>query len=100
MPRSASNSRESHSQPPIRVPLTQLKRGQRAIVDCSELTGLPEGDRCLLHAMGMHHECTVEVCRSGAPCIVQIDSTRLGLAGSVASKIMVTPLPDRPNGKA
>ncbi|MFO0782386.1 MAG: FeoA family protein [Phycisphaerales bacterium] len=89
-----------HPQPdssgPVRIPLTQLRRGQRAIVDCSELTQLPEGDRCLLHAMGLHHQCTVEVCRSGAPCIVQIDTTRLGLSGSVASKIMVTPLPDEP----
>lgn len=82
---------------PARIPLTQLRRGQRAVVDCSELTGLPEGDRCLLHAMGLHHECTVEVCRQGAPCIVQIQSTRLGLSGSVASRIMVTPLPDSPD---
>jgi Fe2+ transport system protein FeoA len=92
----ATSSSNPPSQDPLRVPLTQLKRGQRAKVDCSELTGLPEGDRCLLHAMGMHHECTIEVCRSGAPCIVQIESTRLGLAGSVASKIMVTILPDSP----
>lgn len=91
---------DSSAGAPRRVPLTQLKRGQRAVVDCSELTGLPEGDRCLLHAMGLHHECTVEVCRPGAPCIVQIESTRLGLAGSVASKILVTPLPDEPRAKA
>ncbi|MFO0963042.1 MAG: FeoA family protein [Phycisphaerales bacterium] len=81
------------SREPVRIPLTQLRRGQRAIVDCSELTALPEGDRCLLHAMGMHHACEVTVCRSGTPCIVQIDSTRLGLSGEVASKILVTPLP-------
>ncbi len=91
-----SDPAPSPSSQPTRIPLTQLKRGQRAVVDCSELTGLPEGDRCLLHAMGLHHECTVEVCRPGAPCIVQIQSTRLGLSGSVARRIMVTPLPDEP----
>jgi Fe2+ transport system protein FeoA/bacterioferritin-associated ferredoxin len=81
---------------PVRVPLTQLRRGQRAIVDCSELTDLPEGDRCLLHAMGMHHECEVRVCRPGTPCIVQIDNTRLGISGDVARKIFVTPIDDSP----
>ncbi len=77
---------------PVQIPLTQLRRGQRAIVNCSELTALPEGDRCLLHAMGMHDACEVTVCRPGTPCIVQIDSTRLGLSGAVASKILVTPI--------
>ena len=85
---------------PVRIPLTQLRRGQRAIVDCSELLDLPEGDRCLLHAMGMHHECEVRVCRSGTPCIVQIDSTRLGISGEVAKKILVTPIEDTPGAKA
>jgi len=77
-----------------RVPLTHLKRGERAIVDCSTLTHLPEEDRCLLRAMGMYDRCTVRVCRSGTPCIVQIDSTRLGLSGAVARKILVTPCHD------
>ncbi len=85
---------------PVRIPLTQLRRGQRAIVDCSELTDLPEGDRCLLHAMGMHHECEVRVCRPGTPCIVQIDSTRLGISGDVARKILVTPIEDSPGTPA
>ena len=79
---------------PIRIPLSQLQRGQRAIVDCSELVDLPEGDRCLLHAMGMHDECQLRVCSPGAPCIVQIDETRLGISADVARRIMVTPLED------
>ena len=85
---------ENPANKPVRIPLTQLQRGQRAIVDCSELTDLPEGDRCLLHAMGLHHECEVQVCRPGTPCIVQIDSTRLGISGDVARKILVTPVDD------
>lgn len=74
-----------------RIPLTQLKRGQSAIVDCSTLTHLPEEERCLLRAMGMYDRCTVKVCRPGTPCIVQVDSTRLGLSGTVARKILVEP---------
>lgn len=81
-----------------RIPLTQLKRGQRAIVDCSTLTHLPEEDRCLLRAMGMYDRCTVRVCRQGAPCIVQVDATRLGLSGSVARRILVTPC-DEPHAE-
>lgn len=87
-------SRHGGQPAPMRIPLTQLKRGERAIVDCSQLTGLPEGDRCLLHAMGLHHDCEVTVCRGGAPCIVQIEDTRLGLSGDVASRILVTPIRD------
>lgn len=82
-----------------RIPLTQLKRGERAVVDCSTLTHLPEEDRCLLRAMGLYDRCTVRVCRAGAPCIVEVDTTRLGLSASVARKILVTPChepePDR-----
>jgi Fe2+ transport system protein FeoA len=78
----------------VRVPLTQLRRGQRAIVDCSNLADLPEGERCLLHAMGMHDECQLRVCSPGAPCIVQIDDTRLGISADVARRIMVTPIED------
>ena len=92
--RPASLSMAPPANKPVRIPLTQLQRGQRAIVDCSELTDLPEGDRCLLHAMGLHHECEVQVCRPGTPCIVQIDSTRLGISGDVARKILVTPVDD------
>ncbi|MBM4112615.1 MAG: ferrous iron transport protein A [Phycisphaerae bacterium] len=77
-----------------RIPLTQLKRGQRAIVDCSTLTHLPEEDRCLLRAMGMYDRCTVRVCRPGTPCIVEVDATRLGLSGRVARRILVEPCDD------
>jgi bacterioferritin-associated ferredoxin/Fe2+ transport system protein FeoA len=85
---------EGTPSPPVRVPLTQLRRGQRAIVDCSNLADLPEGERCLLHAMGMHDECQLRVCSPGAPCIVQIDDTRLGISADVARRIMVTPIED------
>ena len=82
----------SMAQPPIRIPLSQLARGQRATVECSALDSLPNEHRCLLAAMGMGEQCEVRVCRPGTPCIVQIDRTRLGLPHGIADRIMVTPI--------
>jgi len=84
----------SVQQDPIRIPLTQLRRGQRATVECAALEGLPDDHRCLLSAMGLGDSCQLRVCRPGAPCIVQVDGTRLGIAHDVAAQILVTPLPD------
>ncbi|MSR28852.1 MAG: ferrous iron transport protein A [Phycisphaerales bacterium] len=77
---------------PVRIPLSRLARGQKAMIECSALAGLPNDHRCLLEAMGMGESCQVRVCRPGSPCIVQIDQTRLGLSKSVADMIMVTPI--------
>jgi len=82
--------------PPIRIPLTQLAPGQRATVDCSALDALPPGDRCLLTAMGLGERCEVRMCRGGRACILQVDTTRLGLSQDVAERIMVTPIDDAP----
>ncbi len=86
----------STQQDPIRIPLTQLRRGQRATVECAALDGLPDDHRCLLSAMGLGDSCQLRVCRPGAPCIVQVDGTRLGISHDVAAQILVTPLPDAP----
>lgn len=75
---------------PVKIPLSQLARGQRATVECSALDSLPNEHRCLLAAMGLGEQCEVRVCRPGAPCIVQIDRTRLGLPRDIADRIMVT----------
>ena len=74
-----------------RIPLTQLARGQRAIIDSESLTTLAEADRCLLRAMGIHESCELKVCKAGAPCISEVERTRVGLCGSVASKVFVKP---------
>ncbi len=81
---------------PVRVPLTQLKRGERAIVDLNDLAS---EDSKLLAAMGLEHACEVRVCRAGTPCIVQVEATRLGISADVAAKIIATPcscFPDVP----
>lgn len=79
--------------PPVRIPLNQLSRGQRATVECSALDALPETERCLLAAMGLGERCEVRVCKSGTPCIIQVDQARLGLPNEIAARIMVTPVP-------
>ncbi len=79
---------------PRRLPLTQLKRGDRAIVDLADLSA---EDSRLLSAMGLGHQCEVRVCRAGTPCIVQIEATRLGISADVAAKIIATPCSCYPN---
>ncbi len=75
---------------PIRLPLTQLKRGDRALVADSSLS---DEDRAILRAMGLDESCAFTVCRagSGGPCIIQIDATRLGLSPDLARRILTRP---------
>jgi len=79
-----------HEAQPIRLPLTQLKRGDRAVVAEAALS---HEDRAILQAMGLDESCTFTVCRagSGGPCIIQVDATRLGLSPDLARRIMTRP---------
>ena len=82
---------------PLRLPLTQLKRGDRAVVefDASEVvpTGLSADDRDILRAMGLDERRAFTVCRAGraGPCIIQVEATRLGLSPELARRIMTRP---------
>jgi Fe2+ transport system protein FeoA len=73
---------------PIRIPLTQLRRGDRAVV---ELGALEPDESKLLEAMGLANEAEVRVCRSGSMCIVQIEATRLGISAAMAARILARP---------
>jgi Fe2+ transport system protein FeoA len=75
---------------PIRLPLTQLKRGDRAMVAGTSLT---DDDKAVLRAMGLDETCEFTVCRngSGGPCIIQVDATRLGLSPELARRILTRP---------
>jgi Fe2+ transport system protein FeoA len=44
--------------------------------------------------MGLGERCEVRLCRRGHACIVQVDTTRLGIDERVAAQIMVTPIDD------
>lgn len=72
----------------VRIPLSQLRRGERAVVDTRDL---PEAESKLLAAMGMGERCEIRVCRAGTPCIVQIQAIRVGIGREVADRIITTP---------
>ena len=77
----------------VAIPLTQLRAGDRARLLA---TGL-QCDSCdLLNAMGLTDQCEIRVCKVGEPCIVQVNSTRLGISSRIAKQIMVVPKPDDP----
>lgn len=71
------------------VPLTHLAVGERGRLWASNLAG---HERRVLEAMGLVGESEIRIIKGGEPCIVQINSTRLALAGTVASQILVMPL--------
>ena len=75
---------------PARLPVLQrladLPVGSVARLSCRELS---EGEACLLAAMGMTEGCRLKVRTSGDPCIVEVRSTRIGLARSVAVRLVV-----------
>ncbi len=75
---------------PLKLPLTQLKRGDRAMVAS---TTLSEDDKVTLRAMGLDETCEFTVCRAGTggPCIIQIDAMRLGLSPLLAQRILTRP---------
>ena len=75
---------------PLKLPLTQLKRGDRAMVASSSLS---DEDKATLRAIGLDESCQFTVCRagSGGPCIIQIDAMRLGLSPDLARRIMTRP---------
>ncbi len=73
---------------PLRIPLSQLARGDRAVVETAEL-GAEES--AMLGAMGLHEGCEVTICRAGHNCIVQVESTRLGISRRVAQRILAVP---------
>jgi Fe2+ transport system protein FeoA len=71
---------------PVLQRLADLPPGSVARLSCEELS---EGEACLLAAMGMTEGCRLKVRTSGDPCIVEVRSTRIGLARSVAVRLVV-----------
>lgn len=72
----------------VPIPLSQLRSGDRARVHAADLCC---EDCDLLQAMGMTDQCELRVCRRGEPCIVQVNTTRLGLSAHLARRILVRP---------
>lgn len=77
-----------HPNPPI--PFVDLRAGDRARLADDDLL---DGDRETLSALGLTPSCRFRVARAGDPWIVQVHSTRIGLADSVARCLRVIPEP-------
>lgn len=69
------------------VPLSSLRDGERGRVHSRDMRC---EDCALLNAMGLTDQCEIRVCQAGEPCIVQVRTTRLGIARSLAGKIMIS----------
>ncbi len=85
------------------VPLCELRNGDSGTISAVSCSGGRKGccgtkhERChcdyceLLRAMGIGERARLRVCRSGRQCIVQVNSTRLGIAHTIARDILVSP---------
>ena len=52
-----------------------------------------EDVREVLRAMGLAGNSPVRVCRQGEPCIVEVRTTRVGLARAIAERLQARPAP-------
>jgi Fe2+ transport system protein FeoA len=86
-----TNTPSAHKATRKAVPLTQLVRGQRGRIDCTDA----ESDDCsVLRAMGLRPDASIQMCRLGEPCIISLTGAcgggcRIGLAKGIASRVMV-----------
>jgi Fe2+ transport system protein FeoA len=69
------------------LPLTLCPSGCRATIHLDELDA---SDRAMLEAMGMEHGGEVEICQVGSPCILRVESTRVGVCREVAGRLRAT----------
>ena len=86
MPKPARRTKTASGEDEL-LPLSELAAGRVARLDRRELS---EGEACLLAAMGLTLGSRLVVRSSGDPCIVEVRSTRIGLARSVASRLLVS----------
>ena len=54
----------------------------------------------LLRDMGLSERHPLCVCKAGEPCIVQVQTTRLGISARLAARILVTPVDEETRGGA
>lgn len=70
------------------IHLTALPCGAWARLHGSNLAA---EDRALLCALGLSERCRFRLCNAREPWIVQVRTTRIGLAESVAHRLLVIP---------
>jgi Fe2+ transport system protein FeoA len=77
---------KAHSSP---IPLADLAVGDIARVHDAQVE---DATGRFLRAIGLTRTTHFRVCRRGEPCIIQVRSTRVGLARAIADRILVVPL--------
>jgi ferrous iron transport protein A len=73
---------------PARLPLAEIRAGEAAIIvgiDAGELSAKRLAD------LGFVPGVRIEMVRRGAPCIVRIDGTRIGLGKQLQRAILMVP---------
>lgn len=81
----------SVAQPAALVPLTTVSVGCMATLH--EVRD--DASRGVLRSLGLTDHCQMRLCKVGDPCIVQVQSTRIGLSRVVAEHLFVVPEPGR-----
>jgi Fe2+ transport system protein FeoA len=71
------------------VPLTHVRVG--AVATLHEVRDAEA--RGVLRSLGLTDECEIRLCKTGDPCIVQVEATRIGLSRVVAERLLVVPDP-------
>jgi Fe2+ transport system protein FeoA len=71
------------------VPLAELAVGDFARLHHADVEDTTSR---FLRAIGLTRSARFRVCRRGEPCIIQVRSTRVGLARAIADRILVVPL--------
>jgi len=75
--------------PGARCRLLELPAGRQARLVRLDLD---PGEACVLAALGLATGSRVVLRVAGDPCVVEVRSTRIGLARGVASRLLVEPL--------
>lgn len=70
--------------------LDQMPPGATGTV---QLPSSDAADAALLRAMGLREGLPIRVCRTGEPCIVEVDGTRLGIAKDISVQVQVVTAP-------
>jgi Fe2+ transport system protein FeoA len=81
-------SQEPVAKDPRPIGLTRLRVDSRARFHSARLD---RADLDLLESLGLTDACRLRVCQTGDPWVVQVRTTRIGLAESIARAILVIP---------
>ena len=91
-PRASASPEREIQTPERRVPestvsLADLPTGSTGIFSHSDLN---QEQRAYMSAIGLTPASTVRVCKAGQPCVVEVRTTRVGIAHNLARQLFVS----------